>query len=88
MSTQAYIVDTYTIFAASGLAATTIMRSVMAGVLPLAAPKMYAALGIGWWWVCRTQAASTTANVPIEYICQILGRFVHAHAAQSTTAYP
>jgi hypothetical protein len=48
MSTQAYIVDAYTIFAASGLAATTIMRSVMAAVLPLAAPKMYAALGIGW----------------------------------------
>lgn len=48
MSTQAYLVDAFTIYAASALAATTIMRSVMAAVLPLAAPKMYAALGIGW----------------------------------------
>ena len=48
MSTQAYIVDAYTIYAASGLAATTIMRSVMAATLPLAAPAMYDALGIGW----------------------------------------
>jgi hypothetical protein len=48
MATQAYLVDAYTIYAASALAATAIMRSVMAAVLPLAAPKMYAALGIGW----------------------------------------
>lgn len=48
MSTQAYLVDAFTIYAASALAATTVTRSVMAAVLPLAAPKMYAALGIGW----------------------------------------
>jgi hypothetical protein len=48
MSAQAYLVDAFTIYAASALAATTIMRSVMAAVLPLAAPRMYAALGIGW----------------------------------------
>jgi hypothetical protein len=48
MSIQAYLIDAFTIYAASALAATTIVRSVMAAVLPLAAPKMYDALGIGW----------------------------------------
>lgn len=48
MSTQAYLVDAYTIFAASALAATTILRSVMAAMIPLAAPKMYATMGLGW----------------------------------------
>ncbi|KAF1992215.1 MFS general substrate transporter [Aulographum hederae CBS 113979] len=48
MSIQAYCVDGFTIFAASALAATTVVRSVFAGVFPLAAPRMYAALGIGW----------------------------------------
>jgi len=48
MSTQAYTIDAFTIFAASGLAANTVVRSVMAAVLPLAAPRMYATLGLGW----------------------------------------
>jgi hypothetical protein len=47
-SIQAYNIDAYTIFAASALAANTVVRSVMASVLPLAAPKMYKALGYGW----------------------------------------
>jgi hypothetical protein len=48
MSTQAYLIDSYTIFAASALAASTILRSVMASMLPLAAPKMDATRGLGW----------------------------------------
>lgn len=48
MSIQAYLVDAYTIYAASALAATTILRSVMAALIPLAAPKMFATLGLGW----------------------------------------
>jgi hypothetical protein len=48
MAIQAYLIDAFTIFAASALGATTVARSIMAAVLPLAAPKMYAALGLGW----------------------------------------
>lgn len=48
MSIQAYTVDAFTIFAASALAANTITRSIMAAVIPLAAPRMYATLGLGW----------------------------------------
>jgi multidrug resistance protein len=45
---QAYIIDAYLQFAASGLAAFTVFRSVVAAFLPLAGPQMYASLGLGW----------------------------------------
>jgi multidrug resistance protein len=48
MSIQAYLVDAFTIYAASALAANTIVRSVMAAMIPLAAPSMYQRLGLGW----------------------------------------
>jgi hypothetical protein len=41
-------VDAFTLYAASALAANTLTRSVMAAVLPLAGPKMYKVLGLGW----------------------------------------
>ena len=84
MSTQAYIVDAYTIFATSGLAATTIMRSVMAAVLPLAAPKMYAALGIGWG--NSLLAFLALACVPIPFLMLKYGeqmRGWNAHVVKS-----
>ncbi|KAF2397931.1 polyamine transporter 1 [Trichodelitschia bisporula] len=48
MSIQVYLIDAYTIYAASALGATLVARSVMAALLPLAAPAMYARLGMGW----------------------------------------
>ncbi|PVH96076.1 MFS general substrate transporter [Periconia macrospinosa] len=48
MGIQSYIVDAFTLHAASGLSANAVTRSVMASVLPLAAPKMYDTLGLGW----------------------------------------
>jgi MFS family permease len=48
MSITTYIVDAYPVHAASGVAATTVMRSVLGAVLPLAGPKMYEQLGLGW----------------------------------------
>ena len=43
-----YLVDAYTIYAASALAANTILRSIGGGLLPLAGQSMYASLGYGW----------------------------------------
>ncbi|KAI7337565.1 MFS multidrug transporter [Hortaea werneckii] len=45
---QTYIVDSYTRFAASAIAATTILRSLGGFGFPLFAPYMYRALGYGW----------------------------------------
>lgn len=48
MPINVYLVDAYTIHAASALAASTVLRSLAGAFLPLAGPKMYAALGLGW----------------------------------------
>ncbi len=45
---QAYIIDAYGHYAASGLAAFAVLRSIVAAFLPLAGPQMYATLGLGW----------------------------------------
>lgn len=43
-----YLIDTFTTYAASALAANTVMRSIAGAVLPLAGLPMYEALGLGW----------------------------------------
>ena len=48
MCIQTYFVDSFTVYAASAIAANTVLRSLMGAFLPLAGPKMYAALGLGW----------------------------------------
>ncbi|KAI1491324.1 bicyclomycin resistance protein [Biscogniauxia mediterranea] len=48
MAIQTYLVDAYTVYAASALATNTIVRSIAGAVLPLAGLKMYARLGLGW----------------------------------------
>lgn len=48
MCVTTYMVDTFTLYAASAIAANTVIRSIGGGVLPLAGLKMYAKLGLGW----------------------------------------
>jgi len=43
-----YLIDAYTIFAASVLAANAVMRSIFGAVFPLFTTQMYDALGIHW----------------------------------------
>ncbi|KAE8164434.1 major facilitator superfamily domain-containing protein [Aspergillus tamarii] len=45
---QAYIIDSYPRYAASGIGALTVTRSLFGALLPLAGPPMYAKLGYGW----------------------------------------
>ena len=48
MCIQTYMIDCFTIYAASAIAANTVLRSLMGAFLPLAGPDMYDALGLGW----------------------------------------
>ncbi|KAL9109983.1 MAG: hypothetical protein Q9227_005506 [Pyrenula ochraceoflavens] len=48
MPAQTYLVDAYTIYAASASAAATVFRSVLGSTIPLAGNSMYDALGLGW----------------------------------------
>ncbi|KAF1948159.1 MFS general substrate transporter [Byssothecium circinans] len=48
MVSQTYLVDAYTVYAASAAAGTTILRSLIGALLPLAGNNLYDSLGIGW----------------------------------------
>ena len=48
MPIQTYLVDAFTLHAASALAANTVLRSLVGALLPLAGQRMYDALGLGW----------------------------------------
>lgn len=48
MTVSTYLVDAFTIYAASAMAANTVFRSLAGALLPLAGQKMYNTLGLGW----------------------------------------
>ncbi|KAF1844579.1 MFS general substrate transporter [Cucurbitaria berberidis CBS 394.84] len=48
MASAMYLVDAYTVYAASVTAASTILRCLLGALLPLAGPSMYKTLGLGW----------------------------------------
>ena len=48
MPVQTYLVDAFTLYAASAIAANTIWRSIVGALLPLAGLPMYQRLGLGW----------------------------------------
>ncbi len=62
MPVGTYLVDAFTVYAASAMAANTVLRSLMGAFLPLAGPKMYSALGLGWGNSLRKFAASKRAT--------------------------
>lgn len=48
MAVSVYLVDAYEMYAASALAANTVIRSIAGGILPIFALRMYDALSLGW----------------------------------------
>ena len=48
MALLCYVTDSYEIFAASGMSATSCCRSIFGAVLPIAARPMYSRMGIPW----------------------------------------
>jgi MFS family permease len=48
MPIQTYVIDCYPAYAASANATLTATRSLVGALLPLAGPKMFDALGLGW----------------------------------------
>lgn len=45
---QTYIIDSYPTHAASGSAALVASRSLLGALLPLAGPRLFTTLGLGW----------------------------------------
>lgn len=81
-----YLIDSYTIFAASVLAANTVLRSLFGAAFPLFTADMYKALGIHW--ASSVPAFLALACVPFpfffyKYGAQIRARCVYASQAEA-----
>jgi MFS family permease len=48
MPASTYLVDVFTVHAASAMAASTVSRSLAAALIPLSSQQMYGKLGYGW----------------------------------------
>ncbi|KAH8162915.1 hypothetical protein CIB48_g5343 [Xylaria polymorpha] len=68
---QSYLIDAFTIYAASALAANTVVRSVFGVVLPLAGQPLYDRLGLGWGNTLLAFIA--LATVPLTWLIMKYG---------------
>ena len=66
--------DTFTIYAASALAANTVARSVFGAVLPIFGLRMYDALGLGWGNSLLGFIA--VAMIPVPFLMVRYGEFL------------
>lgn len=62
-----YLVDAYTAYAASAVAATTVLRSLGGAFLPLAGGPMYASLGLAWGNSLLAFIALATCPLPFIF---------------------
>lgn len=67
----AYLVDAFTTYAASALAANTVLRSIGGALLPLAGQSMFKSLGLGWG--SSLLGFLTLAFCPVLFILYIYG---------------
>ena len=77
MCMQTYLVDAFTRYAASAVAANTVLRSLLGGLLPLSGLTMYRELGFGWG--NSLLAFIALALVPIPSLFSIYGERIRKH---------
>lgn len=84
LSVMNYLIDAYTIFAASVLAANSVLRSVFGAVFPLFSTYMYNGLGIHW--ASSIPAFLALACIPFPFLFYKFGPAIRSrckYAAQS-----
>jgi MFS family permease len=67
MGVQTYLVDAFTVHAASAIAACTILRSLAGGLIPLGGLQLYDKLGLGWGNSLLAFIAVALAPIPIAF---------------------
>lgn len=77
MCIQTYLVDAFTVHAASATAANTVLRSLLGALLPLCGLDMYNALGLGWGNSLLGFIALGIAPIPVLF--GVLGERLRTH---------
>jgi MFS family permease len=78
MPANTYLVDVFTTHAASAMAANTVLRSLMAALVPLSSQKMYDVMGLGWG--NSLLAFISLALVPIPFLFIKYGERIRARS--------
>jgi len=78
VASQAYVVDTYLIYAASALSAQTMLRSAAGAAFPLFTPQMFDRLGTQW--ACTLLAGLMLLLAPIPYVFRRYGARIRARS--------
>ncbi|KAH7136729.1 major facilitator superfamily domain-containing protein [Dactylonectria estremocensis] len=76
MCLQVYLIDVYVQYAASVIAAVTVLRSLLGALLPLAGLSMYNSLGLGWG--NSILAFLSLVLVPVPVIFRFYGAKIRA----------
>jgi multidrug resistance protein len=82
-SVISYLIDSYTLYAASALAANAVLRSVMGAVFPLFTPRMYASLGDQW--ACMVFAFLALVCTPMPFLFYKFGPAIRARSSFSVS---
>ena len=77
MCINAYLIDAFQRYAASAIAANTILRSIFGGVFPLFGLRLYEALGLGWG--NSLLAFVSIALFPLLWILYAYGERIRTH---------
>ncbi|KAI1872809.1 hypothetical protein JX265_004814 [Neoarthrinium moseri] len=80
MSLTNYIVDAYLGYAASALAASTVLRSIAGAVFPLFTAQMYTSLGIHW-------ASSVPGFLALVFVPCLVMFYKYGHIIRSKTKF-
>ena len=64
MTVSTYLVDAFTIYAASAMAANTVFRCLVCALLPLCGLQLYHSLGLGWGNSLLAFGALTMVPIP------------------------
>lgn len=83
---QTYLVDSYTLYAASAIAAATVLRSLAGFGFPLFAPAMYNALDYGWYVLFQIIDYCLLYN-PLGNVCKTLKTVLRLNIYIGATAY-
>ncbi|KAK7204377.1 major facilitator superfamily protein [Myxozyma melibiosi] len=78
LSMFSYLVDTYLIYAASALAANSLLRSILGATFPLFADKMYEKLTPKW--ACTLIGCLALVGAPIPFLFYKYGPSIRSHS--------
>lgn len=85
LSCMNYLIDAYTIYAASVLAANSVLRSIFGAAFPLFTSQMYAALGIHW--ASSIPAFLALACVPFLFVFYKVGEKIRLKCKYAAQAH-